>query len=133
MLFELLPHFARLLPMADKFLATRGASEKAHEAALAALAQEVRGELGQVTDARSSIDRQMRDQSLQISEMAVEVTRTRMGIESMETRAAALSTSVDTRIAKLEKRLATTTNLLWAAIALLSILVALLVILLLRR
>jgi len=37
MLLELLPHFTRLLPMADKYLSTRTASEKAQEAALAAL------------------------------------------------------------------------------------------------
>ena len=36
MLLELLPHFTRLLPMADKYLSTRSASEKAQEAALAA-------------------------------------------------------------------------------------------------
>jgi hypothetical protein len=36
LLFDLLPHFARLMPMADKYLASRSASDKAHETALAA-------------------------------------------------------------------------------------------------
>ena len=39
--------------MADKYLATRSASDKAQEAALAALAEDVRGELGKVTEAHA--------------------------------------------------------------------------------
>jgi len=45
MLFELLPHFARLMPVADKYLTSRSASDKAQEAALVALADNVREEI----------------------------------------------------------------------------------------
>jgi chromosome segregation ATPase len=91
MLLELLPHFTRLLPMADKYLSTRSASEKAQEAALAALGAEVRGELGQLGEVlHTGIQRQLQDQGAQLTELAVEVTRARMGVESMEARVAGL-------------------------------------------
>jgi chromosome segregation ATPase len=92
-LFELLPHLTRLVPLADRYLTTRTASEKAQEAALAALGAEVRGELGQLGEVHTGIQRQLQDQGAQLSELAVEVTRARMGVESMEARVAALERS----------------------------------------
>jgi len=90
MLLELLPHVTRLLPMADKYLSTRSASERTQEAALAAMAANVRGDLGQVIDAHAGIQRALKDQAEQIAEIAVEGTRTRMGVESIEARVAGL-------------------------------------------
>jgi hypothetical protein len=75
MLFELLPHFARLMPMADRYLSTRSASEKAQEAALAAMATEMRAELGKGTDAQAGLLRTMQEQSAQVGELALDVTR----------------------------------------------------------
>ncbi len=92
-LFELLPHLTRLVPMADRYLSTRTASERAQEAALAALGAEVRGELGQLGEVHTGIQRQLQDQGAQLSELAVEVTRARMGVESMEARVAGLERS----------------------------------------
>jgi chromosome segregation ATPase len=92
-LFELLPHLTRLVPMADKYLSTRTASERAQEAALAALGAEVRGELGQLGEVHTGLQRQLQDQGAQLSELAVEVTRARMGVESMEARVAGLERS----------------------------------------
>ena len=94
MLLDLLPHFARLVPMADKSLATRSASEKAQEAALAAMAESVRGDLGQVPERHAGIQRALKEQGEQISEMAVEVTRMRLGVESTEARVAKLEKAV---------------------------------------
>jgi chromosome segregation ATPase len=96
MLLELLPHFTRLLPMADKYLSTRSASEKAQEAALAALGDKVRGELGQLGEAHAGIQRQMQEQSAQLAETAVEVTRVRMGVESLEARVAGIERTAAT-------------------------------------
>jgi chromosome segregation ATPase len=93
-LFELLPHLTRLVPMADRYLTTRTASEKAQEAALAALGAEVRGELGQLGEVHTGIQRQLQDQGAQLSELAVEVTRARMGVENMEARVGGLEKSV---------------------------------------
>ncbi len=106
-LFELLPHFARLMPIADKYLSKRNLSDKSQEAALTAMAADMRGELGKVTEANDGISRQLCEQSAQIAEIAVEVTRTRLGIESVEA-----------RMAKLETALLTATRLLAAALML---------------
>lgn len=72
-LFELLPHIGRLIPMADRFFAAKTASEKANEAALAAMAEGVRGDLGQVTKAHAGLYRQLQDQSAQIDRVSGDV------------------------------------------------------------
>jgi hypothetical protein len=128
MLFELLPHFARLMPMADRYLSTRSASEKAQEAALAALAVDVRGELGKATETQSGICRQLQEQTTLIGDLAVDVTRARMGVESVETRAAKLEQAV----AAGEKKSATAVRLLGVTVGLLVIAVGLLAVLVVR-
>jgi chromosome segregation ATPase len=117
LLFELLPHFSRLMPMADKYLSTRSASEKAQEAALAALAGEVRGELGKVTEANAGVSRQLQQQGTQIAELGVDVARARMGVESVEA-----------RVGKLEKTAALAVKLLWAVLVLLVMLLTIVVV-----
>jgi len=133
MLFELLPHFARLVPAADKYLANRSASDKAHDAALTALAENVRGEVALVSETHAGIYRQLREQSTQISAIAVDVTRARMGMESAESRVAKLEKTVDARVAKLEKSVGLAVKLLWTGLALLSMVLALLAVMLWRR
>jgi chromosome segregation ATPase len=44
-------------------------------------------------EVHTGIQRQLQDQGAQLSELAVEVTRARMGVESMEARVAALERS----------------------------------------
>jgi chromosome segregation ATPase len=128
MLFELLPHFARLMPMADKYLSTRSASDKAQEAALAVLAADVRGELGRATETQAGICRQLQEQTAQLGGLAVDVTRTRMGMESVETRVAKLEQTV----AADEEKLSAVARLLSVAIGMMVIAVALLVVLVVR-
>jgi hypothetical protein len=86
MLLELLPHFARLVPMADKYLSGRSGSEEKQQAALAALTDGMHGELGKVTAAHAAVERTLSRQSDQLAEVAVEAKRARMGVESMEAR-----------------------------------------------
>lgn len=93
-LFELLPHITRLVPMADRYLSTKTASEKATEAAMVAMAEGVRGDLGQVTKAHAGLYRQLQDQSAQIAEVSEEVKRTRTSIEQHENRMLALEANV---------------------------------------
>ena len=93
-LFELLPHITRLLPMADKYLSSKTASEKANEAAMAAMAEGVRGDLGQVTKAHAGLYRQLQEQSAQIAEVAEEVKRARLSIEQHEHRMLAMESNV---------------------------------------
>jgi septal ring factor EnvC (AmiA/AmiB activator) len=93
-LFELLPHITRLVPMADKYLSSKTASEKANEAAMAAMAEGVRGDLGQVTKAHAGLYRQLQEQSTQIAEVGEEVKRTRLSIEQHEHKMMAIESKV---------------------------------------
>jgi chromosome segregation ATPase len=93
-LFELLPHITRLVPMADRYLSSKTASEKATEAAMTAMAEGVRGDLGQVTKAHAGLYRQLQDQSAQIAEVGEEVKRTRLSVEQHENRMVALESKV---------------------------------------
>lgn len=92
-LFELLPHITRLVPMADKYFSTKTASEKATEAAMAALSEGVRGDLGQVTKFHAGLYQQLQEQSGQIAEISSEVKRIVPAIErvtALESQVAAL-------------------------------------------
>ena len=89
-LFELLPHISRLVPMADKYFSTKTASEKATEAAMAAMAEGVRGDLGQVTKAHAGLYRQLQDQSAQIAEVSEEVKQARAAIDQRDHRLEAM-------------------------------------------
>lgn len=89
-LFELLPHVTRLVPMADKYFSQRSATEKANEATLMAMAEGVRGDLGQVTKAHAGLYRQLQEQSGQIADLSEEVRRTRTSIEQHDHRMEAL-------------------------------------------
>jgi phage shock protein A len=93
-LFELLPHITRLVPMADKYLSSKTASEKATEAAMAAMAEGVRGDLGQVTKAHAGLYRQLQDQSAQIAQVSEDVKRTRVAVEQHDHRMEALDQRV---------------------------------------
>lgn len=80
-LFELLPHITRLVPMADKYFSTKTASEKATEAAMLAMAEGVRGDLGQVSKAHAGLYQQLQKQSVQIGEVSAEVKRMGAALE----------------------------------------------------
>lgn len=85
-LFELLPHVSRLVPVADKFFASKTAAEKANEAALAAMAEGVRGDLGQVTKAHAGLYRQLQELSAQLAEVGEETKRARLVVEEHRNR-----------------------------------------------
>jgi chromosome segregation ATPase len=131
-LLALLPHLTRLLPSADKSLAKQGVNEEQRSADLATLADSLRGELSQVTDAHSGIYRQLREQSEQLAQLSVEATRARMGVESVE----ALVAKQETRLAKLEKTASSAVKIfsfLLLAVALSAGVLILLLVLLLRK
>lgn len=90
-LFELLPHIARVLPMADKFFASKASEQKANEAALVAMAEGVRGDLGQVTRAHAGLYRQLQDQSAQIAEVSEAVKLTQRAVEQRDQQIETLS------------------------------------------
>src|ERR1700742_804541 len=93
-LFELLPHITRLVPMADKYLSSKTASEKANEAAMAAMAEGVRGDLGQVTKAHAGLYRQLQEQSAQIAQVGEDVKAARLAVEQHEARMVAIESKI---------------------------------------
>ena len=105
MLLELLPHFTRLLPVADKYFSSRSASDKAHEAALAGLAAEVRAGLSKTAESQVGVVTQLQEQSAKLAEVGVDASRARMAVEGMED-----------RIAQLEKTIGTAAKLLTATL-----------------
>ncbi|MBB5318978.1 hypothetical protein [Tunturibacter empetritectus] len=120
-LVELLPHISRLVPMADKFLTSKAAAEKANEAAMLAVAEGVRGDLGQVTKAHMGLYRQLQDQSAQITEVGEVVKRAQASMEQNEHRMEAL-----------EKQVASFSLWLKAGVPILIALVSMVVVLLVR-
>jgi hypothetical protein len=92
-LLDLLPHFTRLVPLADRYFSNRGADDAAQAAALAALGEEVRGGLGRVDEVHAGLQQALKEQSEQIAETGVEATRARMAVESVEQRVAKLEQS----------------------------------------
>jgi chromosome segregation ATPase len=121
LLLDLLPHFSRLLPVADKYLARISANEKAQATELAALSAAVRKQMGRAAEVQAGVSHHLQQQSTQIAEMAVDVTRTRMGIEGAEE-----------RIAKLEKSVGMAVKLLWFVVALMAVTFALAVVRMVR-
>lgn len=80
-LFELLPHAARLVPMADKYFSSRANTERATEAAMVAVTEDLRGDLGQVAKAHAGLSRQLQEQSAQIAEVTDEVRQVKEAVE----------------------------------------------------
>jgi hypothetical protein len=80
-LVELLPHATRLIPVADRYFASKQASEKANEAAMVAMAEGVQADLGQVTKAHAGLYRKLQEQEAQIAEMRSEVRETKAVVE----------------------------------------------------
>ncbi|MEO6911266.1 MAG: hypothetical protein ABI158_10105 [Edaphobacter sp.] len=82
-LFELLPHIARVVPMADKYFSSKANTERATEAAMVAMAEGLRGDLGQVTNFHAGLYQKLEEQSAQISIVGDEVKRLAMALEGV--------------------------------------------------
>jgi hypothetical protein len=93
-LFELLPHISRLVPMADKYFSQKAAAEKANEAALAAMAEGVRGDLGQVTKAHAGLYRQLQDLSAQVTVVGETAEAARVAAAKQDSRVEELERQV---------------------------------------
>ncbi len=93
-LFELLPHITRLVPMADRYFSTGNASEKATEAAMVAMAEGVRGDLGQVTKAHAGLYRLLQEQGAEVAQISEEVKRARLAIEQHDHRLQAMESNI---------------------------------------
>ncbi len=89
-LVELLPHVSRVVPMADKYLAQRNASD----AKLDELAQSMRSDLGKVAKAHIALAEQLDAFATHVSEGAVEAKRARMAAELAQLRVETLEKQV---------------------------------------
>jgi septal ring factor EnvC (AmiA/AmiB activator) len=107
-LIELAPHITRLIPMADRFLNSKAASEEASRNAMQQMAEGLRGDLGQVTASHAGLYRQLNDQSEKLSTLSQDVRATRLAIDSTEA-----------RITRLEQKLTRLTLLTILALTLL--------------
>jgi hypothetical protein len=89
-LVELLPHATRLIPVADRYFASKQAGEKANEAALVAMAEGVQADLGQVTKAHAGLYRKLQEQEAQLAEMRGDLRQAREAVELQGHRVEAL-------------------------------------------
>ena len=94
-LFELLPHVTRLVPVADKYFASKAASEKATRQAMAAMTENVRDDIEQVTKAHAGLYRQLQEHGSQIAEMSEDVRRAKVAIEHQGQRLEAIDHKLD--------------------------------------
>ncbi len=121
-LIEIAPHIARLLPTADRFLQSRVANDDATRANLGSISDDIRGDLKRVTAAHESIYRQLNEQGERFAQLGEQVNAARAAAEAAEERAAAL-----------ERRVGITTALVTLLLPLNMVLLALMILLLVRR
>jgi septal ring factor EnvC (AmiA/AmiB activator) len=120
-LFELLPHVTRLVPLADRYFSAKAATESANEAALAAMAEGVRGDLGQVTAAHAGLYRKLQGQGNQIADLSEDIRTARSAVEQSER-----------RIEVMDRKIASISLWLKVSVSLVAILLVLVVVLLAR-
>ena len=85
-LIELSPHLIRLVPMADRFLQSKSATDDANRRALEAMTEGLKGDLGQVTAAHAGLYRQLNDQSEKLAQLSTELHATRSAAQATEMR-----------------------------------------------
>jgi septal ring factor EnvC (AmiA/AmiB activator) len=120
-LFELLPHVTRLVPLADRYFSAKAATESANEAALAAMAEGVRGDLGQVTAAHAGLYRKLQEQGNQIADLTEDIRTARSAVEQSER-----------RIEVMDRKIASISLWLKLSVTLVAILLVLVIVLLVR-
>lgn len=85
-LVELLPHATRLIPIAERYFASKNTNEQANVAALAALSEDVQADLGQVAKAHAGLYRQLQEQNTQIAGVGDDVRQIRSSLEQADRR-----------------------------------------------
>jgi hypothetical protein len=116
-LIELLPHAARLLPLADRFLQSGSNNTEATLRAIEGLRTEIHS-----TPSQEGLYHQLNEQSERLATIAAETRTTRTAMEEVEG-----------RMTRLERKLRTQTNLLAATLTLSVVLLVCIVVLLLRH
>ena len=89
-LFALLPHVTRMIPLADRYLATRSGSDTA----IAAMAQDVRSDLGRVAKAHVDLAERLDQFAGHVDSIAVATQQTRAAAQNTEIRITALERQI---------------------------------------
>ena len=79
---------------ADRYFSASNASERATEAAMVAMAEGVRGDLGQVTKAHAGLYRLLQEQGIEIAHVSEELKRARLAIEQHDHRLLAMESQI---------------------------------------
>ena len=114
LLLEFLPHLSRLIPAADSFLSSRKEAEKAQAAAIASIADEVRGGLSKAAEDQAVFRREFQTHVAASVQVAADAAGARTGVENLEA-----------RFQTLEKRLTTMSRLLWITLLTLAVVLVL--------
>jgi len=121
-LLELAPHIVRLVPAANRFLQDKAAGDDANRKAMEAMAEGLRGDLGQVTAAHAGLYRQLNEQSETLAVTKASAEAAKLAAESAEG-----------RVARLHRRVLVNTKLLAAVLLMNLVLVVLVIVLLVRH
>jgi len=109
------------VPAANRFLQDKASGDDANRKAMEAMAEGLRGDLGQVTAAHAGLYRQLNEQSESLAVIKAAAESARLTAESAEG-----------RVARLQRRVLVNTKLL-AAVLLMNLVLLVLVIVLLVR
>jgi chromosome segregation ATPase len=121
-LIELLPHIARLLPAADRFLQNKTAGDESTRMALQQMADDLRGDLRRTSASHEGLYRQLNGQGERLAQLTEQVQAARAAAEAAEERAAGL-----------ERRISMNNALLAILLPLIVVLVILTILLLVRH
>jgi chromosome segregation ATPase len=90
MLLELLPHFARLMPMADAYLNSRSERERNQQAALNNLAEEVKSGWSRFDAEHTAIAQNLEQHQRDMGQLSADIAQLRSTLEELDGRAARL-------------------------------------------
>jgi chromosome segregation ATPase len=96
-LLELAPHVTRLVPMADRYLQSRGEVRDTQRAALDQVADGLRGDLKDLAAAQASVSHQLNAQSETLAGLAADMRAMRIMSDELDARL----TRIETRMSKL--------------------------------
>lgn len=129
MLLEFLPHLTRLIPAADRYLNSRQASDKAHEAALESLTDELRGGFTKAAQEQAALRGALQQHVAEMTKVSTGIGQVRSDVAQVR----AAMDGLESRLSGVERRLAIASWALWAALALIAATLVLIALLLLRK
>ena len=135
MLFEMLPHIGRIVPMAERFFETRKQREQEEQAQLAAISETLRTELGKAAEANAGLELALNKQAGQVNALMAEVTAASQEMNKARAAMEMLSgrvTGMEEKLAATESASRRAQSLAVVTLGLLVVVIALLALLLVR-